>query len=55
MKRLIEAVMITIVLAVVADPALVTMGVTFFHVSGQSIGINSENIALDPDQIPNEK
>lgn len=55
MKRLIEAVMITIVLAIVADPALVTRGVTFFQGSGQPVGINSGNIALDPVQIPNEK
>lgn len=55
MKRLIEAMIITIVLAIAADPALVTMGVTFFQVSGQPIGINSENIALDPVQLPNEQ
>jgi hypothetical protein len=55
MKRLIEAVIITIVLAIVADPALLTMGVTLFQVSGQPVGINSGNIALDPVQIPNEK
>jgi hypothetical protein len=55
MKRLIEAMIITIVLAIVADPALVTMGVTFFQVSGQPISINSENIALEPIQIPNDQ
>lgn len=55
MKRLIEAIIITIVLVIVADPALLTLGITFFQVSGQSVGINSENIALEPVQIPNEK
>ena len=55
MKRLIEAMIITIVLAIAADPTLVTTGVTFFQVSGQPVGINSENIALDPVQIPNDK
>ncbi|AFZ16331.1 hypothetical protein Mic7113_0411 [Allocoleopsis franciscana PCC 7113] len=55
MKRLIEAMIITIVLAIAADPALVTMGVTFFQVSSQPIGINSKNIALEPVQIPNEQ
>lgn len=55
MKRLIEAMIITIVLAIVADPVLVTIGVTFFQVSSQSIGVNSENIALDPAQMPNDK
>lgn len=55
MKKLIEAMMITIVLAIVADPALLTLGITFFQGSGQSVGINFGNIALDPVQIPNEK
>jgi hypothetical protein len=55
MKRLIEAMIITIVLAIVADPTLVTMSVTFFQVSGQPISINSENIALEPMQIPNDQ
>lgn len=55
MKRLIEAMIITIVLAIAADPALVTMGVTLFQVSSQPIGINSKNIALEPVQIPNEQ
>lgn len=55
MKRLIEAMIITIVLAIAADPALVTMGVTFFQESSQSVGINSKNIALEPIQIPNNQ
>lgn len=55
MKRLIEAIIITLVLAIVAEPTLLTVGLTFFQVSGQSVGINSGNIALDPIQIPTEK
>lgn len=55
MKRLIEAMIITIVLAIAADPALVTRDITFFQVSGQPISINSENIALEPIQIPNNQ
>lgn len=55
MKRLIEAMIITIVLAIAADPALLTIGVTLFQASGHSVGINSENLALDPAQILNDQ
>lgn len=54
MKRLIEAVIITIALAIAADPALLTTGATLFQVSGQSVDMNSGNIALGTAQIPTE-
>jgi hypothetical protein len=55
MKRLIEAVIITIALAIVADPVLLTTGFSLFQVSGQQVGINSENIALGTVQIQTDK
>lgn len=51
MKRVIEAVVITIVLAIVADPALLMTGISFFRGTGQMVSVNSENIALGTDQI----
>jgi hypothetical protein len=55
MKRLIEAAFITLALAIVANPTLLTIGVSFFQVSGQQVGIHSENIALDSARIQSQK
>jgi hypothetical protein len=51
MKRLIEAVVITTVLAIVADPALLMTGISFFRGAGQMVSVNSENIALGTVQV----
>ena len=55
MKRLIEAAFITLALAIVANPALLTTGVSLFQVSSQQVGINSENIALGSARIQPHK
>jgi hypothetical protein len=55
MKRLIEAAFITLALAIVANPALLTTAVSLFQVSGQQVGIHSENIALSPTRIQPQK
>ena len=52
MKRLIEAVIITITLAIAADPALLITGATLFQVSGQPVDMNSDSLALGTVQIP---
>lgn len=51
MKRVIEAIFITIVLAIVADPALLMTGISIFRGTGQMVSVNSESIALDTTQI----
>ncbi len=55
MKRLIEAVIITLALAIVAEPALLTTGAKLFQVSGQPVGMNSGNIALGTVEIPTDQ
>ncbi len=55
MKRLIEAVIITVALALVAEPALLTTGISMFQVSEQQVGINSDNIALGTAGIQTHK
>ena len=46
MKRLIEAVIITVAIAIVADSTLFTTGISPFKVSGQQVNTNLESIAF---------
>ena len=55
MKRLIEAVVITVVLAVVADPALLMTGISLLGGAGQVVSVNTENIALGTARIQTYK
>lgn len=55
MRRLIEAAFITLALAIIANPTLLTTGVSLFQGSGQQVGVHSENIALGSARIQPQK